>query len=59
MKEKDGNPLNKEYDNIFVETRAFNIKKVEAIHFYKDYKSLKEARYISDHIPLWVELGFK
>ncbi len=59
MKEKDGSPLNKEYDNIFVETRAFSIKKAEVIHFYKDYNSLKEARYISDHIPLWVELGFK
>ncbi|WP_338811986.1 endonuclease/exonuclease/phosphatase family protein [Bernardetia sp. Wsw4-3y2] len=59
MKEKDGNPLNEEYDNIFVETRAFNIKKAEVIHFYKDYSSLKDARYISDHIPIWVELGFK
>lgn len=59
MKEKDGSPLNKEYDNVFVETRAFVIKKADVIHFYKDYKSLKEARYISDHIPLWVELGFK
>lgn len=59
MKEKDGNPLNEEYDNIFVETRAFDIKKAEVIHFYKDYNSLKDARYISDHIPLWVELGFK
>ncbi len=59
MKEKDGDPLNEEYDNIFVETRAFNIKKAEVIHFYKDYSSLKDARYISDHIPIWVELGFK
>jgi endonuclease/exonuclease/phosphatase family metal-dependent hydrolase len=59
MKEKDGDPLNKEYDNIFVETRAFSIKKAEVIHFYKDYNSLKEARYISDHIPIWVELSFK
>ncbi|WP_291726902.1 endonuclease/exonuclease/phosphatase family protein [Bernardetia sp.] len=59
MKPKDGSPLNKEYDNIFVEKRAFSIKDAQVIHFYKDYKSLKEARYISDHIPLWVELGFK
>ncbi len=59
LKEKDGDPLNEEYDNIFVETRAFDIKKAEVIHFYKDYESLKEARYISDHIPVWVELSFK
>ena len=59
MKPKDGSALNEPYDNIFVETRAFTIKKSEVIHFYKDYKSLKEARYISDHIPIWVELGFK
>ncbi|WP_375559554.1 endonuclease/exonuclease/phosphatase family protein [Bernardetia sp. OM2101] len=59
MKEKDGNPLNEEYDNIFVETRAFVIKKADVIHFYKDYNSLKDARYISDHIPIWVELGLK
>lgn len=59
LKEKDGDPLNAEYDNIFVETRGFDIKKAEVIHFYKDYESLKEARYISDHIPIWVELSFK
>ncbi len=59
MKLKDGNPLNEEYDNIFVETRGFDIHKAEVIHFYKDYNSLKEARYISDHIPIWVELTFK
>ena len=59
MKEKDGDPLNAEYDNIFVETKPFDIKKAEVIHFYKDYKTLKEARYISDHIPVWVELSFK
>ncbi|WP_338769386.1 endonuclease/exonuclease/phosphatase family protein [Bernardetia sp. ABR2-2B] len=59
MKPKDGSPLNEEYDNIFIETRGFVTKRAEVIHFYKDYKSLKEARYISDHIPLWVELGFK
>ena len=59
MKEKDGEALNEEYDNIFVETRAFSIEKGEVIHFYKDYNSLKEARYISDHIPLWVEIDFK
>lgn len=59
MKEKDGEPLNEEYDNIFVETRAFSINKAEVIHFYKDYNTLKEARYISDHIPIWVELTFK
>ncbi len=59
MKKKDGEPLNEEYDNIFVETRAFSIKKAEVIHFYKDYGSLKDARYISDHIPIWVALNFK
>lgn len=59
MKEKDGDPLNEEYDNIFLKTRAFTIKKADVIHFYKDYATLKEARYISDHIPVWVELGFK
>ncbi len=58
MKEKDGDPLNEEYDNIFVETRAFTIKKAEVIHFYKAYDKLKDARYISDHVPLWVEIGF-
>lgn len=59
MKPKNGNPLSEPYDNIFIETRAFITKEADVIHFYKDYKTLKEARYISDHIPVWVEIGFK
>lgn len=50
-KESD-NPMNMEYDNFFVSN---NIKLVESdvIYFYKDFKTLKEARSISDHCPIY------
>lgn len=48
--------LASEFDNIFYNTK---IKKLNSgvLHFYKNFNSLKEARKISDHIPIWFEFS--
>lgn len=47
--------LASEFDNIYYPISKINMKSKGIIHFYKDYNSLKEARKISDHIPIWME----
>lgn len=51
--------LASEFDNIFYNTLHVNIKSKGIIPFYQDFNSLKEARTISDHIPIWVEFVLK
>ena len=51
--------LASEYDNIFYDTKKCNLQKSGVIHFYKQFISIKEARKISDHIPVWCQLEFK
>lgn len=53
MKKKNGEVLNKEYDNAFIskETKLLSSK---VIHFYKDFNSIEEARKISDHCPILI-----
>ena len=48
--------LASEFDNIFYNTK---IKKLNSgiLPFYKNFNSLKEARMISDHIPIWFEFS--
>lgn len=45
--------LASEFDNIFY--NSLKIKRVNAgvISFYKEFESLKEAKSVSDHIPVW------
>lgn len=52
----NGNCLASEFDNIFYNTK---IKKLNSgiLPFYKNFNSLKEARMISDHIPIWLEFS--
>ena len=54
---KNGNCLASEFDNMFYNTSKIKIKNVEVIPFYKIFNSLKEARTISDHIPIWMEFS--
>ncbi|AYN04958.1 MULTISPECIES: endonuclease/exonuclease/phosphatase family protein [unclassified Flavobacterium] len=49
--------LASEYDNIFYHSSKIKIIDKGIIHFYKDFNSLKEARRISDHIPIWMEFS--
>jgi hypothetical protein len=53
MKKKEGESLNKEYDNAFYSPEIKLISS-EVIHFYKDFSSLEEARKISDHCPILI-----
>ncbi|MCC5944717.1 MAG: endonuclease/exonuclease/phosphatase family protein [Bernardetiaceae bacterium] len=52
---EDGESLSQEYDNIFYMPSLIDMKKSGVIHFYKDYPTLREARNISDHIPVWMD----
>ncbi len=47
--------LASEYDNVFLPVKVFISCSTKAIHFYKDFETIKEANKISDHIPLLVE----
>lgn len=51
--------LASEFDNLFYKTSAIECTNSGIIPFYKNFNSLKEARKISDHIPIWAELYLK
>ena len=51
--------LASEFDNIWFNNKKINLKKAEPIYFYTVFKSLKEARVVSDHIPVGVEVEMK
>ncbi|HKO78459.1 MAG TPA: hypothetical protein VJU52_14685, partial [Flavobacterium sp.] len=56
-KPKGKNYLASEYDNIFYKTNSINYIKSDVILFYKNFISLKEARKVSDHLPIWFEFS--
>jgi deoxyribonuclease-1-like protein len=47
--------LASEFDNIWYNRAKIERSKSAPILFYKTFKTLKEARIISDHIPIWME----
>jgi endonuclease/exonuclease/phosphatase family metal-dependent hydrolase len=51
------NCLASEFDNVFYNSSKINSRNSGAIPFYKKFNSLKEARMISDHIPIWFEFS--
>lgn len=59
MKCKAGECLASEYDNAFVDTKAFIILESGIYSFYEFFPDLKSARKISDHVPVWVEFDFR
>ncbi|MGS4346112.1 endonuclease/exonuclease/phosphatase family protein [Myroides odoratus] len=48
--------LASEYDNIFLQQTLFTVKSSEAILFFNDFDTLKEANKVSDHLPLVIEI---
>ncbi|HSD06011.1 MAG TPA: endonuclease/exonuclease/phosphatase family protein [Flavobacterium sp.] len=56
-KPKGSNYLASEYDNMFYKRNSINFIKSDVILFYKNFISLKEARKISDHLPIWFEFS--
>jgi hypothetical protein len=57
QEEKNGKYLASEFDNMFYNTSKINSISKGIISFYNNFNSLKEARVISDHIPIWFEFS--
>lgn len=56
---KNGKCLASEFDNIFYNAKKIKVSNPRVIHFYKDFETLHEARNISDHVPIAVELSWE
>ncbi|WP_264520951.1 endonuclease/exonuclease/phosphatase family protein [Flavobacterium sp. N1994] len=48
--------LASEFDNIWFQSSKVTLSNPKVLYFYKSFPTLKEARKISDHIPIAVEL---
>lgn len=48
--------LASEFDNIFYDRSKVVLMNAGKIHFYKKFNSLKDARKISDHLPIWAKI---
>lgn len=51
--------LASEFDNMFYKTSTIEFMNSGIVPFHKNFNSLKEARRISDHIPIWFEFSLK
>ncbi len=54
---KNGQCLASEYDNLFYSKLKIRKLNSGVIPFYQNFQSLKEARTISDHCPIWMEFS--
>ncbi len=54
---KNGQYLASEFDNLFFLKSKVRKLKSGIIPFYQNFHSLKEARTISDHCPIWMEFS--
>jgi deoxyribonuclease-1-like protein len=50
--------LASEFDNIWYDTRSIQVKQSKVLAFFTSFATLKEARTVSDHCPVGVELYF-
>jgi endonuclease/exonuclease/phosphatase family metal-dependent hydrolase len=57
QKYKNNNYLASEYDNMYYKTSKIKSINKGVLSFYKDFNTLKEARKVSDHIPIWFEFS--
>jgi len=57
MKPVNGECLASEFDNIFYNTDKVKLTGSGTIQFYTSFLSLKEARAVSDHIPIWFQFS--
>lgn len=51
--------LASEFDNIWYNSTKISVANSKVIHFYNTFETLKEAREISDHIPITTEIIIK
>ncbi len=52
---EDDNCLASEFDNFFYKATQIELQESGVIHFYKAFSDIKEARKISDHIPIYFD----
>jgi deoxyribonuclease-1-like protein len=55
----DGECLASEYDNIFYDSNKVSSTGKGIIEFYQSFSSLENARFISDHVPIYFAFSFK
>lgn len=53
-----GDCLASEFDNILYNSNKLTLLTSDVIHFYKQFNDLRQARLLSDHIPLYAEFKF-
>ena len=51
--------LASEFDNIFFDVSKINLVSSGIIEFYSSYENLKDARRISDHVPITFQFSLK
>lgn len=51
--------LASEYDNLFYDKQKIKILQKGIVAFHSNFKLMKEARKISDHVPIWCVMEFK
>ncbi len=56
---RNANCLASEFDNIWYNATKISVTNAKALLFYESFSTLEEARQISDHIPVTVQLAFK
>jgi deoxyribonuclease-1-like protein len=54
---KNGQCLASEFDNMYYETSKIKQINAGVVLFYENFSTLKEARTISDHCPIWMEFS--
>ncbi len=54
---KGDNCLASEFDNSYYDSKKITKTQSGIISFYKKFNSLKEARIISDHVPIWIDFS--
>ncbi len=55
----NGDCLASEYDNFFYNRVMFRVVKAGIVPFYTKFKNMREARLISDHLPVFLEVDLR
>lgn len=53
-----GDYLMEPYDNVLYDTDRLDMRRKGYVDFVKKFKSVKEARTISDHLPVWITVNW-
>ena len=59
MRRKDGEHLANEYDNIFYESASLHTTSSGVVDFTSAFRTLRQAREISDHLPVFTVVQWK